>query len=54
MSILMLCLFRSMSKRQTAEPEVAFCDNTFGEDLGEDNDVVITCAKLELWMLNEL
>ena len=48
------CLFRSTSKRQTAEPKVAFCDNTFGEDLGEDNDVVITCAKLELWMLNEL
>lgn len=43
-----------MSKRQTAEPKVVFCDNTFGEDLGEDNDVVITCAKLELWMLNEL
>lgn len=53
-SILMLCLFQSMSKRQTAEPEVAFRDNTSGEDLGEDNDVVITCAKLELWMLNEL
>lgn len=31
-----------------------FCDNTFGDDLREDNDVVITCAKLELWMLNEL
>lgn len=54
MGILMLCLFQSMSKRQTAEPKVALCDKTFGEDLGEDNDVVITCAKLELWMLNEL
>ncbi len=52
--IFMLCLFRSMSKRQTAEPKVAFSERTFGEDLGEDNDVVITSAKLELWMLNEL
>lgn len=31
-----------------------FGDNTSCEDLGEDNDVVITCAELELWMLNEL
>lgn len=54
LGILMLCLFRSMSKRQTAEPKVTFFYNTFGEDLGEDNNVVITCAKLELWMLNEL
>ena len=54
LGILTLCLFRSVSKRQTVESKVAFCDNTFGEDLGYDNDVVITCAKLELWMLNEL
>lgn len=53
LGILMLCLFRSLSKWR-AEPKVAFCDSTFGEDLGEDNDVVITCAKLELWLLNEV
>lgn len=51
---LALCLFRSVSKRQTAEPKVAFQGITSSEDLGGDNDVVITCAKLELWMLNEL
>lgn len=43
--------FRSVSKRQIAEPKVAF---QCSEDLGEDNNVVITCGKLELWMLNEL
>lgn len=31
-----------------------FCDNTFGEDFVGGDDVVITCAKLQLWMLNEL
>ena len=33
---------------------IFFCDNTSGEDLRGDNDVVITCAKSELWMFNEL
>lgn len=56
----MLCLLWSMFKQQETEAQVALSltkktkKKTSGEDLRADNNVVITGAKLELWMLNEL
>lgn len=54
LGILMACLFLSVSKWPKLTPKVAVCGWTFGENSEEDNDVVITCTNLELWMLNGL
>lgn len=45
---------RPKKKAKRLSLKADFCDNTFGEDFVGGNDVVITCAKLQLWMLNEL